>query len=376
MSKEIPFLDLAKSYMALKPEIDSAILSSVGTGQYIGGIDVAEFEASFAKFTESSHCVGVGNGLDALVLALTSLGITSGDEVIVPAHTFIATWLAVTRVGATIVPVEVDKFTYCISPELIEKAITSRTKAIIPVHLYGFPADVLEISKIAKNHNLFVIEDAAQAHGASLNGRKIGSHSDVVAWSFYPGKNLGALGDGGAITTNSETIAKEVSALRNYGSEIKYHNRLLGFNSRLDPLQAAVLSVKLRHLPKWNENRNVLATRYIERLSICPELILPSTPENGTHAWHLFVIRTKNREKIQKGLRDAGIETLVHYPISIFEQECYQSLGISETDFPFSSAISKELLSLPLDPHMTLDDVDYVCDSLIMLAGDCLQPLT
>lgn len=365
MKNEIPFLDLAKSYLALKPEIDSAILSSIGSGQYIGGKEVAEFEANFANFTESSHCVGVGNGLDALVLALTSLGITEGDEVIVPAHTFIATWLAVTRVGATIVPVEVDKFTYCLSPELIEKAITSKTKAIIPVHLYGFPANVLEISKIAKKHNLFVIEDAAQAHGASLNGRKIGSHSDVVAWSFYPGKNLGALGDGGAITTNSETIAKEVSALRNYGSEIKYHNRLLGFNSRLDPLQAAVLTVKLEHLNRWNESRNTFALRYIERLSHIRGIILPTLPTDGVHAWHLFVVRVEKREHIQAALKSQGIETLVHYPVAAFNQACYSTLGISESEFPFSTELSNSVMSLPLDPHMTLSDVDLVCDALI-----------
>lgn len=367
MNASIPFLDLGKSYRSLKTEIDSAILSSIGSGQYIGGKDVSNFESEFADFTGSSECIGVGNGLDALVLALTALGIGPGDEVIVPSHTFIATWLAVTRVGATIVPVEVDQRTYCLSPELIESAISDRTKAIVPVHLYGHPANVIEISHIAKKHNLFVIEDAAQAHGASIQGKRIGSHSDIVAWSFYPGKNLGALGDGGAITTNSERLAEEVRALRNYGSEIKYHNRLLGFNSRLDPLQAAVLSIKLKHLESWNESRNKLAIRYIERLSSVDGITLPSLPDNGVHAWHLFVIRVQNREFIQSELKSRGIETLVHYPVAAFNQECYAPLNIKDSDFPLSSELSRTVLSLPLDPHMTLTDVDLVCDVLTEL---------
>lgn len=367
MNPSIPFLDLGRSYRAIKAEIDSALIESVSSGQYIGGKDVTNFEAAFAEFTNSRECIGVGNGLDALILALTALGVGPGDEVIVPAHTFIATWLAVTHVGATIVPVEVDHATYCISTQLIENAITARTKAIIPVHLYGYPASMDEISQIAEKHKIYVVEDAAQAHGASYKDQRIGAHSDFVAWSFYPGKNLGALGDGGALTTNSLSLSKKVRALRNYGSEVKYRNYLIGSNSRLDPLQAAVLSVKLRHLPNWNENRNTFAKRYIERLSIYPEIILPTVPENGTHAWHLFVVRTKDRDQIQQELLDVGIETLVHYPISIFEQDCYQSLGIKESDFPFSSAISHELLSLPLDPHMSLEDVDYVCDSLIRI---------
>lgn len=367
MNTAIPFLDLSKSYLALQPQIDSAILSSISSGQYIGGNDVTEFETNFGEFTESSQCVGVGNGLDALVLALTALGIGSGDEVIVPAHTYIATWLAVTRVGATIVPVEVDKFSYCLSAELIEKAVTSRTKAIIPVHLYGYPANIIEISEVAKKYDLYVVEDAAQAHGASIDGRRIGSHSDAVAWSFYPGKNLGALGDGGAVTTNSETLANEVRALRNYGSEFKYHNRLIGFNSRLDPLQAAVLSVKLKHLKSWNKSRNTFALRYIERLSSNEGIILPNLPVDGVHAWHLFVVRVENREMIQAELKSRGIETLVHYPVAAFNQECYSSLGISDSEFPFSAELSKTVLSLPLDPHMSLSDVDVVCDALIEL---------
>lgn len=367
MEKSIPFLDLQKSYFAIQDEIETAILRSAQSGIYIGGPEVETFENEFAKFTSSKYCTAVGNGLDALILALTALKIGPGDEVIVPAHTFIATWLAVTRVGGTIVPVEVDPDSYCISTDSIKDAITANTKAIIAVHLYGHPAELDEISALAKQNSLFVIEDAAQAHGAEYKHQKIGAHSDLVAWSFYPGKNLGALGDGGAVTTNSKSLAGEIRALRNYGSERKYENRLLGFNSRLDPIQASILRVKLSYLDSWNASRARLANHYISRLSNVEGIILPKQPTQGLHAWHLFVIRVSNRDNFISQLKEKGIECLIHYPISPVNQECYSELNLNPQKFVNSINISSTVVSLPIDPQMSIDEVDYVCDQIISL---------
>lgn len=367
MEKSVPFLDLQKSYSAIQDEIEAAIFRSAQSGIYIGGPEVASFEKEFAKFTSSAYCAAVGNGLDALVLALTALKIGPGDEVIVPAHTFIATWLAVTRVGGTIVPVEVDPETFCISTNSIKDAITRNTKAIIAVHLYGHPAELDQITALAKQNSLFVIEDAAQAHGAEYKNQKIGAHSDLVAWSFYPGKNLGALGDGGAVTTNSKSLATEIRALRNYGSERKYENRLLGFNSRLDPIQASILSVKLVYLDSWNESRAQLANHYISRLSGVEGIILPKYPTHGLHAWHLFVIRVSNRDKFISRLKEKGIECLIHYPISPINQECYSELNLDSQKFINSINISNTVVSLPIDPQMSIDDVNYVCDQIMAL---------
>lgn len=360
----IPFLDLSAAYNELRAEIESAVLASMRTGWYILGPEVDAFENEFATYCGASYCVAVANGLDALHLALRALDIGPGDEVIVPSNTFIATWLAVSMCGATLVPVEPDETTCNIDPNLLEMAITSRTKVILPVHLYGQPADLNPILAIARRYNLKVLEDAAQAHGAQYNGRRIGGHGDIAAWSFYPGKNLGALGDGGAVTTNDPDLAERVRALRNYGSRIKYVNEVQGFNSRLDPIQAACLGVKLRHLDEWNERRKILATRYNEALSD-GRYGLPHVPEWANPVWHLYVIRTSKRDELQSCLGRQGIGSQVHYPIPPHLQQAYAELGYKRGDFPITETLADELLSLPMGPHLTLEQQDRVIDALL-----------
>ena len=363
---DVPFLDLRAAYDELAPELEGAVLRSLRSGTYIGGSEVEAFESEFAAYTESKHCIGVANGLDALVLALTAMGVGPGDEVIVPSHTFIATWLAVSKVGATIVPVEPDEATMNIDPARIEPAITVRTKVIIPVHLYGQPADLDPILAIARRHGLKVLEDAAQAQGATYRGRKIGSHGDAVAWSFYPGKNLGACGDAGAVTTCNPDLAEHVSMLRNYGSRMKYVHELNGFNSRLDPVQAAVLRVKLRCLDEWNQRRRAIARRYDDRLPR-NRIELPSVLSQCDPAWHLYVIRTEKREMLQRTLADHGIRTLIHYPTPPHRQGAYAceashgSLG----DFPAAERLAEQVLSLPIGPQLGDADADRVIDVLI-----------
>lgn len=345
---KIPFLDLRAAYLELKDEIDAAVARVLDSGWYILGEEVEAFEAEYAAFCEATHCVGVGNGLDALTLALRALGIGAGDEVIVPSNTYIATWLAVSAVGATPVPVEPNEATYNIDPGRIEAAITPRTKAILPVHLYGQPADMDPILAIADKHGLAVVEDAAQAHGARYKGRRIGAHGDIVCWSFYPGKNLGAMGDGGAITTNRADLAERVRMLRNYGSREKYVNEVRGVNSRLDPIQAAVLRVKLKHLDEWNGRRARLAGQYSEALADVG-LTLPHVPDWAEPAWHLYVVRCKERDALQARLADAGIGTLIHYPIPPHMQEAYVDAGFGEGNFPLARQLAEEVLSLPMN---------------------------
>ena len=298
---KVPFLDLHAAYQELKPEIDAAIARVLDSGWYILGPEVEAFEAEYAAYCQAKHAIGVANGLDALHLALLAMGVGPGDEVIVPSNTYIATWLAVSQCGATPVPVEPLEATYNIDPARIEAAITPRTKVILPVHLYGQPADLDPILAIARKHGLRVLEDAAQAHGARYKGRRIGAHGDAVAWSFYPGKNLGALGDSGAVTTDDPEIADRIRVLRNYGSREKYVNEVKGFNSRLDPIQAAVLRVKLRVLDDWNARRSVIAQKYLEELAES-RLVLPQVPEWTTPVWHLFVVRNPDRELLQAEL--------------------------------------------------------------------------
>jgi dTDP-4-amino-4,6-dideoxygalactose transaminase len=326
---KVPFLDLRAAYLELKPEIDAAIARVLDSGWYILGPEVEAFEVEWAEYCGASHAVGVGNGLDALTLALRALEIGPGDEVIVPSNTYIATWLAVSAVGATPVPVEPDEGTYNINPALIPAAITPRTKALLPVHLYGQPADLDPILAIARQHNLAVVEDAAQAHGARYKGQRIGAHGDVVCWSFYPGKNLGVLGDAGAITTNRADLADRIRVLRNYGSREKYVNEVQGVNSRLDPLQAAVLLVKLKVLDEWNDRRRNIATLYNQGLA-GSGMSLPYVPKWADPVWHLYVIRTPGRVALQVRLTEAGIGTMIHYPIppppagSFFHLKCSQ----------------------------------------------------
>lgn len=359
----VPFLDLRQTYLELQAELDDAYQRVMYSGSYILGETVSTFETNFAKYCNASHCFGVANGLDALTLILQAVDIGRGDEVIVPSHTFIATWLAVSNVGATPVPVEVNEQTYNLNPSLVEAAITSRTRAIIPVHLYGQPADMTPILNIAERYNIRVIEDAAQAHGAQYKERRVGTIGDAAAWSFYPGKNLGAFGDAGAITTNSNTLAEKLLMLRNYGSKEKYKHEILGHNSRLDPLQAAFLDVKLHHIDEWNTHRQKLAECYIRGLNQKP-VTVPFSPDWAKSVWHLFVIRHHKRNALQKYLGDQGITTLIHYPVPPHRQLAYAKTSFESNDLSKTEEISDQVLSLPIGPHLTFEQCDLVISAI------------
>lgn len=360
---KIPFLDLRAAYLKLKPEIDAAIARSLDSGWYILGEEVEAFETEWAAYCEAKHAISVANGLDALRLALCAMGVGPGDEVIVPSNTYIATWLAVSQCGAKPVPVEPVAVTYNMNPALIEQAISPNTKAILPVHLYGQPAEMAPIVDLASKHGLKVLADGAQSHGARYKGESIGRFGDAVAWSFYPGKNLGALGDGGAITTDDDSLADRLKVLRNYGSRVKYVNEVKGFNSRLDPIQAAVLGVKLKHLDDWNARRGAIAQAYLHGLRDL-DLILPEVPAWVEPVWHLFVVRVKNREAVQSRLNCAGIGTLIHYPIPPHLQQAYNELGLGTNQFPLAEGMANELLSLPMDPMLTDAQVNEVIQTL------------
>ncbi|OPX84723.1 MAG: dTDP-3-amino-3,6-dideoxy-alpha-D-galactopyranose transaminase [Pelotomaculum sp. PtaB.Bin104] len=362
----VPFLDLKLPYLEIKGELDAAYARVMRSGWYILGSEVEAFEQEFAAYCGVNHCIGTGSGLEALHLILRAAGIGPGDHVIVPANTYIATWLAVSYTGATPIPVEPDEHTYNLDPRQIEAAITPKTKAIIPVHLYGQPADMDPIIEIARRHGLWVFEDSAQAHGALYKGRHAGSLGDAAGFSFYPGKNLGAFGDAGAVTTNNDTLAERVRTLRNYGSRIKYVNDYKGLNSRLDELQAAFLRVKLRQLDEWNSRRSLVAAYYNEALADT-RLILPYVPEWAGPVWHVYVIRYAGRNNLQQQLIQAGIGTLIHYPIPPHLQKAYQELGYMEGDFPVSELIAHEVLSLPVGPHMHDEDMESVYQVLIGL---------
>jgi dTDP-4-amino-4,6-dideoxygalactose transaminase len=360
----VPFLDLKWQYEELRSQIDHAIGRVLESGCYIGGPEVEAFESEFAEYCSCTHVVGVANGLDAIHLALRALEVGAGDEVIVPSNTFIATWLAVTQCGATPVPVEPDVRTFNIDPLKIEEKITDKTKAIIAVHLYGQPSSLDEILKIGKKYNIRILEDAAQAHGARYKGKRIGAHGDVVTWSFYPGKNLGAMGDGGAISTNCSDTAEKIKVLRNYGSSIKYVHEKIGYNSRLDPVQAAVLRVKLRFLDEWNAKRKEVADKYLSGLSE-RNFLLPTVPEWADPVWHLFVIQCKDRTLLQQKLSSKGVQTLIHYPTPPHMQGAYkaQYLGGSEA-FPVAEELAESVLSLPIGPHLSDDQVLHVINTL------------
>jgi dTDP-4-amino-4,6-dideoxygalactose transaminase len=364
----IAFLDLKTPYLELKQELDEAIARVVSSGWFIGGPEVDRFEAEFASYSGATNAVGVANGLDALHLALRAMDVGPGDEVIVPSNTYIATWLAVSQCGATPVPVEPDAGTFNIDAALIEATLTSRTKVILPVHLYGQPADMDPILAIARKHGLRVLEDGAQAHGARYKGQRLGAHGDAVAWSFYPGKNLGAMGDGGAVTTNDPQIADRIRVLRNYGSRVKYVNEVQGYNSRLDPLQAAILRVKLAHLDDWNTRRSVIAARYQQGLAGCG-LTLPHVPDWAEPVWHLFVVQHPQRDSLQQTLADAGVGTLIHYPIPPHLQEAYGHSRWQPGDFPLAERMADQVLSLPMGPHMETEQVAMVIDAARKLAA-------
>jgi dTDP-4-amino-4,6-dideoxygalactose transaminase len=333
------------------------------SGWFTQGSQLEAFEKEYAEYCGVKHCIGVGNGLDALHLILRAYDIGQGDEVIVPSNTYIATWLAVTHVGATPVPVEPDGQTYNIDPALIEAAITPRTKAVMVVHLYGQPANMDSINLIGKRYGLKVIEDAAQSHGALYRGKRSGGLGDAAGHSFYPGKNLGALGDGGAVTTNNDILADKLKMLRNYGSHIKYLNEIKGFNSRLDDIQAAFLRIKLRKLDEWNARRKIIASRYLNGLKNL-NVILPFVPEWSDPVWHLFVIRHNDRTALQSHLRKDGIETLIHYPTPPHLQEAYKEFQGAENKLPLAESMANEVLSLPIGPHMLDGHVDKIIKSI------------
>ena len=360
----VPFLDLGASYDELRDDLDTAYRRVMASGWYIGGGEVEAFEEAFAAYCGVDHCVGVGNGLEALHLTLRAYGIGEGDEVIVPSNTYIATWLAVTYTGATPVPVEPDPATYNLDPARIEAAVTDRTRAAMPVHLYGQPADMDPILEVARRHGLRVVEDAAQAHGARYRGRRTGVLGDAAGFSFYPGKNLGAFGDAGAVTTDDADLADRLRALRNYGSRRKYHNEIVGYNSRLDPLQAAFLGVKLGHLDEWNARRARIAVCYLDALGDT-DLVLPTVPSWADPAWHLFVVRTDDRAGLLAHLERADIGTLVHYPVAPHRQPAYADLEIQEGALPISEAIHQEVVSLPIGPHQTDAQTKAVIEAVL-----------
>jgi dTDP-4-amino-4,6-dideoxygalactose transaminase len=349
----VPFLDLKVAYDELQIPLDAAYRRVMGSGGYILGQEVEVFEDEFAGYCEARYCIGVGNGLDALHLILRGYEIGSGDEVIVPAHTYIATWLAVSYAGAKPVPVEPDIHTYNLDPGQIEKVITPNTRAIIAVHLYGQPADMDPIADIAQRHHLKVIEDAAQAHGARYKGERVGSLGDAAGFSFYPGKNLGAWGDAGAVVTNDKALANRVRMLRNYGSLFKYNHHLKGVNSRLDSLQAAFLREKLRYLDEWNNRRENVARRYLNAMNEISELSLPSVPRWAKPVWHLFVVRHEQRDRLQDFFSEYKIGTLIHYPVPPHLSEAYAEQGWKSGDYPVTEKMAATMLSLPIGPHLT-----------------------
>jgi len=359
---KIPFLNLKAAYSEIGHEIKNAVSKTLDSGWYILGEQVKLFKDEFAAYCGTHHCVGVASGLDALFLILKAYGIGHGDEVLVPAHTFIATWMAVSNTSATPIPVEPSNATYNIDPDKIEAAITDKTKAIIAVHLYGQPADMDRISGIANKYNLRVIEDAAQAHGALYKGRRTGSLGDAAAFSFYPGKNLGACGDGGAITTNDSELHQQLQQLRNYGSSIKYHHDRIGYNSRLDEIQAAILRVKLHKLDEWNTRRQNLARVYNKHIDN-NDLSLISVPDWASPVWHLYVIRSAHRNKYRENLENVGIETMIHYPTPPHTSGAYMNTHRSFL-LPIAERISSEIFSIPIGPHLEKNDAVYIAEIL------------
>ncbi len=360
---EIPFVDLKSQYRQIKDEVDAAVLGVMQRGDFVLGGAVGEFERAFADYCGVAHCVGVDSGYSALELIVRAYDIGPGDEVITAANTFIATTLAISNAGATPVLVDCDPETYNIDATKIEAAITPRTKAIMPVHLYGQTADMDAITAIARKHGLRVFEDAAQASGARYKGRMAGSLGDAAAFSFYPGKNLGAYGDGGAVTTNDPEIAEKIRLLRNIGQKIKYFHEVKGFNNRLDTMQAAVLGVKLPYLDGWNANRRRAAAQYAELLADLP-FVTPVTADYAEHIFHLYVVRVDNREALMVYLKDKGIATGLHYPIPIHLQPAYSELGHDVGDFPITEEYADKILSLPIFPEMDDEKVAHVVDAI------------
>lgn len=364
----IPLLELRPTYDELASEIDEAVRGILASGWYIGGPAVEQFEDEFAEHCGAPHCVGVANGLEALALSLRALGIGPGDEVIVPSNTYIATWLAVSMASAVPVPVEPDPTTHCIDPKRVPAAITPRTRCIMPVHLYGHPCDMTSILAIAREHQFLIVEDAAQAHGARLDGRRLGTHGDAVAWSFYPTKNLGAFGDAGAVTTTDSALAEKIRLLRNYGSAVKNVNEVKGYNSRLDPIQAAILSAKLRHLDEWQERRQRIAALYQQAFDGLNSAVAPITAPGAVHGWHLYVMQFDERDRVQSALADLGVGTFVHYPIPPFLQDAYKEFRHRAGEWPIATSLADRVLSIPMGPHLSLDDAARVAEAVRTVA--------
>ena len=355
----IPFSDLGAAFRELQAELNAAAARVLASGWYIGGPEVEQFERAFAEHCDAAHCVGTGNGFDALHLCLRALDIGEGDEVILASNSYAATVLAVSLAGATPVFVEPDAVTYNIDPARIEAAITPRTRAIMPTHLYGLPADLDPILEVADRHDLKVIEDACQAHGASYKGRRLGAHGHAVAWSFYPTKNLGAFGDAGAVTTDDGMLAERIRRIGNYGSSKRYFSEEKGVNSRLDPLQAAMLGVKLRSLDDWTGRRAQIARQYLDAFADLP-IGLPEVPHWAQPAWHLFVVTSPSRDRLQAALKAEGVDTIIHYPVPPHLQQAYSDLGHGRGAFPIAERLADEVLSLPIGPHMTDAEVEAV----------------
>ena len=366
----VPFLELKPAYLELKHEMDAVWSRVMESGWYLLGKELEAFEADFSAYCGAKHCIGVGNGLDALHLILRAMGIGRGDEVLVPSNTFIATWLAASYAGATPVPVESDAGTCNMDPGRIQAAITPRTRAIIPVHLYGQPADMDPILEIARQHDLKVVEDNAQAQGARYRGRRTGGLGDAAGTSFYPGKNLGAFGDAGAVTTNDGALADQVRTLRNYGSRKKYHHERQGFNSRLEELHAGTLRVKLARLDEWNARREATAALYRQRLESVPGLKLLEVAGWAKPVWHLFPIRHRQRDRLQQMLADRGVATQIHYPVPPHLSGAYADAGFAVGAMPIAEEMGRTLLSLPLGPHLPMEAAQYVADSVAKAAEE------
>jgi dTDP-4-amino-4,6-dideoxygalactose transaminase len=366
----VPFLDVAAGYRELREQVDAAYARVMDSGRYVLGGEVEAFEREFALMCEARHAIGVGNGLDALTIALRAHEIGPGDEVIVPAHTFIATWLSVASCGASVVPVDVDPLTLLIDPEAAAAAVSERTAAVVPVHLYGRPADMDAIGTLAELHRVLIVEDAAQAHGARFADRAVGSLGHAAAFSFYPAKNLGAFGDAGALTTDDDAIALRARRLRNYGSGTRYVHEEAGVNSRLDPLQAAFLRVKLSALDRWNARRVSVAETYLASLADVPELTLPAAADATVRpVWHLFCVRHPRRDELVKHLESRGVETLVHYPVPPHLSEAFADLAMRAGSFPVTEAAADSLISLPIGPHLDDADVEVVVEAVRSFAA-------
>lgn len=363
MTQTVPFLDVQYTYRTLSKEFDAAYHRVMDSGQYIGGPELDMFESEFAAYCGTEFAIGVANGLDALTLSLRAMNIGPGDEVIVPANTFIATWLAVSQVGATPVPVDADPQTMGLDVDAVESRITSKTRAIIPVHLYGIPTAHDRLSELRAQYGISIIEDSAQAHGAEISGKRVGSLGDASGFSFYPGKNLGAFGDGGAITTNDPDLAASIRAIANYGATEKYNHQVVGTNSRLDPLQAAFLRIKLAHMEKWTDMRRKIADFYTSELGNLGGLKLPQVPEGGKPVWHLYVVRHDHRDALQAALKEKGVMTALHYPIPNHHSGAYKA-EFSGASFPVTERICQTCLSLPVDPAMSMEQAERVVSAI------------